>query len=175
MHNFERLNKLEYIFLNSNSKKNKIYALRLLLQNYVGNISNDILFKMIPYIWEVTDPPTFRWRIEGEIKSRKEEDILMRLVNLFKIDNPYYWYFAAEMLIQFPDYRIVEPLIKLIEFSGNNVDRWTKRTAMFALSNITKEELVKISLNTISNFEVVPIIKNFEKYIERIHTEYKNN
>jgi hypothetical protein len=175
MHNFERLNKLENIFLNSNSKKNKIYALRLLLQNYVENISNDILFKMIPYIWEVTDPPTFRWRIEWEIKSRKQEDIIIRLVNLFKTENPYYWYFAAEMLIQFPDYRIVEPLIKLIEFSDNKVDRWTRRTAMFALSNITKDELAKIPLNTISNFEVLYIIKNFEKYIEKIHTEYKNN
>jgi hypothetical protein len=175
MHNLERLNKLEFIFLNSNSKKNKIYALRQLLQNYVGNISNDILFKMIPCIWEGADPPTFRWRIEWEIKNRKEEDVLMRLVNLFKTDNPYYWFFAAEMLFYFPDYRIVEPLIKLIEFSDNKVDRWTKRTAMYALSHITKEELAKIPLDKISNFEVVSIIKNFEKYFERIHTEYKNN
>lgn len=175
MNNLERLNKLESIFLNSNSKKNKIYALRQLLQNYVGNISNDILFKMISFIWEPADPPTFRWRIEWEIKSRKEEDVLMRLINLFKTNNPHYWLFAARMLFYFPDYRIVEPLIKLIEFSGNNVDRWTKRTAMYALLHITKEELDKIPLNTISNFEVVSIIKNFEKYIERIHTEYKNN
>lgn len=138
MHSIERFNKLEYIFLNSNSKKNKVYALRLLLQNYVSIISNDVLFKMIPYIWKVNDPPTFRWRIEWEIKNRKQEDILIRLVNLFKTNNPNYWSFAAEMLIQFPDYRIVEPLINLIEFSENNVDRWTRRSAMFALSNITK-------------------------------------
>ena len=173
MKNFERLNRLEYIFLNSNSKKNKVYALRQLLQNYVGEISNDTLFKTIPYIWEVTEAPTFRWRIEWEIKRRKEDDIIIRLIDIFKIDNPNYWFLAANMLMQFPDYKIVEPLINLIEFTDNNDSLFTKRCAMYALSNITKEELDKIPLNTISNLEVVAIINNFEKYIERIQIDYK--
>lgn len=175
MQNSERLKKLETIFLYSKNNRNKLYALRQLLQSYPKAISNDTLFKMIPYIWENTDAPTFRWRIEWEIKSRKNEDTLIRLLNLLKTENPYYWFLAAEMLVQFPDYRIVEPLIKIIEFSGNKAHEWTKLTAILALLNITTEEAAKIPLHTISNSQVKSIIENFDEYQKKIREEYSRH
>lgn len=165
--------KLQTIFLQSKKDSNKLYALRQLLSTYVETLPSEILFQAIPWIWKNTEAPTFRWRIEWEIKSRKTEDTLLRLLELLKDKNPYYWYFSAEMLIQFPDFRIVVPLLKILE--DHNTDRIIKRPAVLALLNITPDELAKIPLSTITDKQLRAIIENFPQYIEARELEFRHH
>jgi len=166
-----RQEKLERIFLKSSKINNQLYAIRLLLRFYTKDISNSLLFEMIPFIWKDSEGPTFRWRIEREIKSRQNKNTLKDLLKLIETSKPYYIYFACEMLISFPDIQIIEPLINIIEYTEGAENNLTKKIAVLALMKIKKEQLANQSFDSIKNETIKSAALDLKKYTALKKTE----
>lgn len=138
------INRLKHIVSTTRDRTKRTYSLWLLLTYHIKSLTTDELFSFIPLIWEIDISNDkfygIRQKIEKEIKERQNSETILKLLELLKSDNSYLRFFGADLLNNFEDTTIVEPLLTYLY--NTNDDFMTKRQAICAIGKY-KDDRVK--------------------------------
>lgn len=159
------LNTLKTITLTTLDREKRTYSLWLILTYHVKSLTTDELFSFVPFIWKVDIANmkffSIRQKIEREIKERQNTNTILKLLELLQNDNPYLRFFGADLLNDFQDERIIDPLLDYLYHT--NDDFITKRQAICALRPYKNDKIKQF------------LQEEFEKNKTNQDTFFKNN